>query len=253
MYRFDKYGGNVFKEAVIAMLTILHRDIFPRFLLTGTYIRNREKGRIVTDSDHLFFPSINTLVVKPPGSKIIEELSRNVMYPEGKLYTLDEVLADRLLYSIFLSELKKSDCDGLLLCYQMIFIFKECFKKKVPPTSPEIIEDQIWNIYLHFVAVGSSCEICIPSILRESIKLSFGSPSKDMFTELEAKVMVDLTAKFETYKNSYAYQLMADRALHTARKILQIEAGPTGTLKSLHNCSRSELEQKEENYNPLIA
>jgi hypothetical protein len=217
----------------------------PRFCASGAYIRNLAKGRLVTDLDHVFLPSINTLVVKPPNSKIIEDLSRNIVYTEGKLYNLEEVLSERLLYSIFLTELKESGSEGLLLCYRMISIFKATFKKKASPIPPEIIEDQIWKIYLHFIAVGSSCEICLTSVLKRSIMLSFGSPSEDMFTEFEGKIMVDLTEKFEKYKIKFGYQLMADRALHTASKILQIELGPSGILQPLR-MPESELEIEAE-------
>jgi len=242
MNQFDKYGGNIFKEAVIAVLTILHQDMLPRFCASGAYVRNLEKGRLVIDLDHVFLPSINTLVVKPPNSKIIEDLSRNIMYTEGKLYNLEEVLNERLLYSIFLTELKESGSEGSLLCHRMISIFKANFKKKVSPINPEIIEDQIWKIYVHFIAIGSSCEFCLTSVLRKSLMLSFGSPSEDMFIEFEDKIMVDLTEKFENYKRKFGYQLMADRALDTARKILQIELGVSGILKPFHECSiESEL------------
>lgn len=240
MNRYDLYGASVFTEAVIEMLKILYRDIFPRFCASSAYRRNRKQGRLVTTSDYVFLPSINTLVVKRPESKIIEELSMNLTYKEGQLYSLDEVLCDGLLYDNFLSELKKSESEGLLLCIQVISIFKDTFDEEGSPIAVKVIEDQIWNIYLHFVAIGSSCEISLSMILRESIELSFGSPSKEMFAALENKAMTDLTEKFNTYKNTESYQLMAERAIQTATKVLQIEAGPSAIPDSLRFCGLSE-------------
>lgn len=224
---YDLYGADVFSEAVTEALKVLHRDIFPRFLKSSLYETNI-KRRLSYDLSVTIHPPSTSLVVKPPQSQILNELSNRVIHAEGKLYTLKEILRDGILYNEFLTRLKKKGVSQYILCVQLIAIFKESIRERQNLTSnitSDSIIDQAWVVYLHFVAEGSSHGILLIAEHTKQIQLSLGNPTIDSFDELESVAMGELTMLFNRYRSTENYQNLASRALHTAKNILKVEGG----------------------------
>ena len=224
---YDLYGADVFSEAVTEALKVLHRDIFPRFLKSSLYEMNI-KRRLSYDLSETFHPPSTSLVVKPPQSQILNELSNRVIHAEGKLYTLKEILRDGILYNEFLTRLKKKGVSQYMLCVQLIAVFKESITERQNLTSnitSDSIIDQAWVVYLHFVSEGSSHRILLMAEHTKQIQLSLGNPAIDSFDELESVAMGELTMLFNRYRGTENYQNLASRALHTAKNILKVEGG----------------------------
>lgn len=234
MEYLDLYGADVFSEAVTTALKVLHRDIFPRFIKSRTYL-NMMKRRLSPNLDTVVsLPAEHLLVVKPPKSEILAELGQRIIHADGKLYNLKEILRDGLLFNEFLLRLKKTGASEYLLCPRIITIFRETIrasKRNVNITAEEV-QDQAWNIYLFFVAEGSSYEIPLNGEQRKAIQLSLGKPTIDMFYELEAVAMNGLVLLFNKFKFTENYKNLAARALHTAKNILKIEAGTVRSRRS---------------------
>lgn len=240
---FDRYGADIFSEAVTEALRVLHRDIFPRFLKSESY-EKIIKRRLSHNLELTILPTSTSLVVKAPRSEILAELGMRIVHAEGKMYSLHEILRDGILYNDFLTRMKKKGGAQYLLCYQLISLYKDSIdanESKEPYGPGDPIVDQAWNIYLYFIAEGSCHAIALPPEHINDIQLSLGNPSKQMFRELERVAMSELVQLFGRFKMSENYRNLASRALHTAKNILKIEAGTVRSKRSSRDQMQSML------------
>ena len=113
------------------VLVILKRDMFLRFIKSNLYEKLVLRGRLVYDFEEknsYLLPKGNRLQVKIPESRILNDVySGQIMNhkDENKLYELQEILTDGLLFNELLSRLKSLMCSESILCVRMIVVFKE--------------------------------------------------------------------------------------------------------------------------------
>ena len=135
------YQLDVFGEAISEVLIILRRDIFLRFLKSNLYSQLLLKGKLIFQFNEKFsylLPKGNRLQIKIPESCILNDVYNGLISnhkDDMKLYNLEEILTDGLLFNEFLSRLKSTMCPESLLCLRMITIFKDflsnCLSKNI--------------------------------------------------------------------------------------------------------------------------
>jgi hypothetical protein len=115
------YGPEVFGECLLDPIKTLQRDILPRFLCSAEY--NTMKARL---NSLIHLPPAALLIVPPPESSML--YSRDAEYfSEKRMFTLDEILHDRLLHNEFHAHLKKSVQTENLLCVRMVEVIYVTF------------------------------------------------------------------------------------------------------------------------------
>lgn len=135
------FGPEMFSEASLEVLRYLAQGSYLRFLQSPFHARMKRRGRWVYEyADKSLLPVASGLRVRPPESKIVERLEKerkrgttrttrasraSVARTEIKLYEIDDILHDGILYNEFLQRLRATASTECLLCLRSILIFKE--------------------------------------------------------------------------------------------------------------------------------
>ena len=120
---------------------------------------------------------------------------------EGKRFSLAELLREGFLFCEFLDFLQRRVCAECLYCYRMINIYEE----KVLSKDPEA-KELAWTIYKYFVAVGSSCEVSCPAMVRNEVMRNMAAPTADMFVLVKKSAHDQLTTYLTQYSQTIEYK-----------------------------------------------
>eukprot|EP00596_Hydrurales_sp_CCMP1899_P001207 CAMPEP_0119048934 /NCGR_PEP_ID=MMETSP1177-20130426/61893_1 /TAXON_ID=2985 /ORGANISM="Ochromonas sp, Strain CCMP1899" /LENGTH=304 /DNA_ID=CAMNT_0007025503 /DNA_START=679 /DNA_END=1590 /DNA_ORIENTATION=- len=240
MNHFHLYGADVFSEAVIGALKVLHNDIFPRFLKSPTYAQMALRGYTIDCDELPVLLLASALNVEPPVSKIMDLAMSNLGYElsieQGTRFKLQDILEDGILFNDFLYFLDTSPIydSNSLLCSRMINLYYNLIDEAITQESeyedeiltqnvvaPDLIQnvgatDQAWKIYEHFVAERSARQIPISSSMRIAIERNLALPTANMFVNIDAICTKDLEVQFSAYADIAEYETLVQRAYKTA-------------------------------------
>lgn len=195
LLRLSEYGPEVFGECLLDPIATLQRDIFPRFVVSKFY--NDMLYRVASLTNAV---GPTDLVVPPPETCTCGSEDR-LACRERKIFSLEEILRNRILYREFLSHLQQTVQAENLLCIRMVELFEIMCKNSDPAK-----EDQAWLIYRFFVAVGSPFEVSLYSRHKSLLMLKLGSPVSGMFSELNKSAMNMLMVNFNSYQFTDSYR-----------------------------------------------
>ena len=137
VHRLLVYGPDVFGECLLDPIRTLERDIFPRFLVSPFYA---EMNLRVSSLAHV--PAPTELVIPLPQESLFTA-TRDVMYlNDRRMFSLGEILQDRLLCKEFLAHLQTTLQSENLLCIQMIRQYVDMSLNSDPNAV-----NQAWSIY----------------------------------------------------------------------------------------------------------
>ena len=185
----------MFGEALIDPILTLCKDILPRFIKTDIYAEFKKR-----QLECCSLPPANTLVVPPPAVDFTGYSEERDM-TEGKRFSLAELLREGFLFCEFLDFLQRRVCAECLYCYRMVSIYEEKVLSKDVDT-----KELAWTIYKYFVAVGSSCEVSCPAMVRNEIMRNMASPTADMFILLKKSAYDQLTTYLTQYSQTTEYK-----------------------------------------------
>lgn len=120
---------------------------------------------------------------------------------EGKRFSLAELLKEGFLFCEFLDFLQRRVCAECLFCYRMISIYEEKLLSKDPDS-----KELAWTIYKYFVAVGSSCEVSCPAMVRNEVMRNMAAPTADMFVLVKKSAHDQLTSYLTQYSQTNEYK-----------------------------------------------
>ena len=192
----DLYGPDVFAEALNEPLRTIQLDTLPRFFASKIYFK-MESFRI----NSIPLPSADTLDVKaPPKSSLLNGFDLSEF--GDKLFNLNELLMDDVLYTQFLTYLQSSFRSENLLCVRAILIFEEHVTDKNYSEALQLA----WNICNYFVLPGSAYEVSLLYANRKEILLSLARPNIFMFAQLKRTAIKSLQADFDFYAITEDYK-----------------------------------------------
>lgn len=191
----DLYGPDVFAEALLEPLRTIQMDTLPRFFASKIYA----KMKFFTESSSPL-PLAETIEVPPPlRSSLLSGFLISEF--ENKLFDLNEILQEELLYSEFLLYLKGYFCSENLLCVRMILVFEEQVRDKYYNRALKLA----WHICNCFVLPGSAYEVSLLYSNRKDTLLSLARPNIFMFSHLKRSAIKSLEANFEIYSKTDVY------------------------------------------------
>ena len=202
------YGPEVYTEALIDPIKTINKDVLPRFLASPLYADMKLRLASLTQKS-----STAKLVVPSPDKMALLEKKTEIFH-EKRLFSLHEILENRVLYNQFLSHLQKKMSVENLLCYRMILIFEEQMtaisEMHVERDSPTKVEavNQAWTIYRYFVAPDSPYEVSLHSRHKKEIMISLACPYHAMFDELKKSTYSVLTVNFNAFKFTDEYRCL---------------------------------------------
>lgn len=208
----DLYGPEVYTEALLDPIKTMHKDVLPRFLASPLYADM--KLRLAS----LMQRSMANKLVVPPPDKMSSLDKKSDLFHEKRLFSLQEILENRVLYTEFLSHLQKKMSVENLLCYRMILIFEERIAAMdVADSGRETSErcneslkaeaiNQAWVIYRYFVAPDAPYEVSLHSRHKKELMISLAYPYKAMFEELKKSTYSVLTVNFNAFKFTDEYR-----------------------------------------------
>jgi hypothetical protein len=197
------YGRETFHEISIDPFRTLEKDILPRFVSSRAYCVLCEKLDLIT---HL--PTGDTLVVEPPAD--YTDMVMGAAFGADRLFSLDEILATKFLYSKFLNNLRTKMSSENLLCKRLILLFAE----KMNENEFETAERIAWNVYRYFVAAHSAFEVSLEYAHKTELKFNLAKPPINMFDALNRSVTSQLNINFADFKKTSTYANLA-MDLHT--------------------------------------
>lgn len=222
----DLYGPEVYTEALMDPIKTINKDVLPRFLASPLYADMKLRLSSLMQRSN----STTKLVVPPPDKMVLLEKKTEV-FNEKRLFSLQEILDNKVLYVQFLTHLEKKMSAEDLLCYRMILIFEDLFEKQLLGINEGVTDqdqhtesdlradqatNQAWVIYKYFIAPDAPYEVSLHSRHKKELMISLAHPYKGMFDELKKSTYSVLTVNFNAFKITEEYRNMW-RSMRDAR------------------------------------
>jgi Regulator of G protein signaling domain len=182
-------------------LRTLRKDTLPRFLTSDLY-KDAEAQLAATRP----LPKAKSLTVPPPNGCIYSKDTIGSL-TDAQRFELNDILADKFLYSHFHHYLMKTIAAENLLCVRMILIFEDIIEKQ----DYSAARSHAWAIYKYFVAYGSAYEVSLNIRQRKNVMISLAKPTAEMFKDLKSTTMSLLMANFNAYKFTDEYTQLSKR------------------------------------------
>jgi hypothetical protein len=129
------------------MLT-MKKDILPRFRVSD--IVSKMVMRVASCEP----PPVATELYVPPPMDILLAVSTIEDFPDGRNFSLDEIIGCQHLYLVFLEVLEKQKLDDL---YKLLFVRKiDIFEELMAMKCLNEATNQAWEIFRYFITEGNS-------------------------------------------------------------------------------------------------
>ena len=244
MLLLDVYGPDVFAEALIDPMETINKDILPRFIVSTLKIEMDERIRLLNTKE-----LESDIYVPPPiGNPLLESREQ---FKRKRMFSLNEVITNKILYEEFLTFLEIKQMQGHLYCIRMINIFEELYTNVSGSVSQTT--DCAWYIFRYFVANGSPHEVSLHSRHKKELMISLANVHVQIFDELKESVMSMISVDFNNYKSTESYRglwkaLKAARTKSSWNLLFGFSASDESDLTSSRSTGCSEINISNRTY-----
>jgi hypothetical protein len=187
-----KVHVNVFDEAVSKCVRTLIRDTYPRFKRSPENMELQQRLRAAIELPEAAL-EVRTILDDPKF-----DVSKK------KKYTLDEILQDHYLLSLFIEFLQEQVCQENVMCWRQIQLF---LRQYDDDKTNEKSRANAWAIYRMFIEIGSPMEVDCLKTTRTKIGYQLGMPKKNMFDDIVKKCYTSMKLNsYEQFRESEKYK-----------------------------------------------
>lgn len=193
------YGRDCFGEAMLDPVKTIQKDIQPRFLASEDY---RALRQLLSGLEPL--PGAMSLKLPKPPHVIFNRYSQRELEAGQVAFTMEDLVADRLLFPEFLKYLELQVSSENLRCLRAIQVYVEA-RSSSDSRDFTLAQDYAWTIYKYFVAPGSAYGISLSHRKLKEVMRALAQPTLTTFDGVQRSAISALKVHFAAFKETKEY------------------------------------------------